>query len=42
VKLRASGLDAALGGVTSATQEARVLAREIGVALEAVAEVRQI
>jgi serine/threonine-protein kinase len=42
VKLRASGLDAALGGVTSATQEARVLAREIGVALEAVAEVTQI
>jgi serine/threonine protein kinase len=42
VKLRASGLDAALGGVTSATQEARVLAREIGVALEAVAEVKQI
>ena len=41
VKLRASGLDAALGGVTSATQEARVLAREIGVALEAVAEVKQ-
>ena len=42
VKLRASGLDAALGEVTSATQEARVLAREIGVALEAVAEVKQI
>ncbi len=42
VKLRASGLDAALGGVTSATQEARVLAREIGVALEALAEVKQI
>ena len=42
VKLRASGLDAALGDVTSATQEARVLAREIGVALEAVAEVKQI
>jgi serine/threonine protein kinase len=42
VKLRASGLDAALGEVTSATQEARVLAREIGVALEAVAEVKQL
>jgi serine/threonine-protein kinase len=42
VKLRASGLDAALGGVTSATQEARVLAREIGVALEAVAEVKHL
>jgi hypothetical protein len=28
--------------VTSATQEARVLAREIGVALEAVAEVKQL
>jgi len=42
IKLRASGLNAALGEVTSATQEARVLAREIGVALEAVAEVKQI
>ena len=42
VKLRASGLDSALGEVTSATQEARVLAREIGMALEAVAEVKEI
>ena len=42
VTLRGSGLDAALGEVTSATQQARVLAREIGVALEAVAEVKEI
>ncbi|MDB4884195.1 MAG: protein kinase [Gemmatimonadetes bacterium] len=42
IKLRTSGLEAALGDVSSATQEARVLSREIGVALEAVAEVRDI
>jgi hypothetical protein len=42
LKLRTSGLESALGEVTSATQEARVLAQEIGMALEAVAEVREI
>ena len=42
LKLRASGLEAGLADVSSATQEARALSREIGVALEAVSEVRAI
>ena len=41
-RLQSDGLEAALGGVTSATQEARALSHEIGVALQAVAEVRDI
>ena len=40
VRLRATGLASALSGVTSATQEARALSREIGVLLEAVEEVK--
>ncbi|MEO6528960.1 MAG: hypothetical protein ABIP93_20245 [Gemmatimonadaceae bacterium] len=40
IKVRTSGLESALGDVSNATQEARALAREIGVALEAAAEVR--
>ena len=40
LKLRASGLEAGLADVSSATQEARALSRDIGVALEAVGEVR--
>jgi serine/threonine protein kinase len=40
LKLRASGIEAGLADVSSATQEARALSRDIGVALEAVAEVR--
>ncbi len=39
VKLQSSGLSA-LSDVTSATQQARALSREIGVQLEAAAEVR--
>jgi serine/threonine-protein kinase len=42
IKLQTSGLEAALGEVSSATQEARALSREIGMALEAAAEVRDI
>jgi hypothetical protein len=42
VKLRTSGLEAGLEDLTSATQEARVLSRDIGMALEAVVEVRRI
>jgi len=40
LKLQASGLEAGLADVSSATQEARALSRDIGVALEAVGEVR--
>jgi serine/threonine-protein kinase len=40
VKFRSSGLQSALADVSSATQEARVLSREIAEALAAVAEVR--
>jgi serine/threonine-protein kinase len=39
-KLKSSGLESVLDDVTSATQEARALSRDIGSALEAVAEVR--
>jgi Protein kinase domain len=42
VKLRSAGLDAALGDVTSATQEARALSRDIGHVLEAADEVRRL
>ncbi|HKH90291.1 MAG TPA: serine/threonine-protein kinase [Gemmatimonadaceae bacterium] len=42
LKLRASGLEAGLSDVTSATQEARALSHDIGVALHAVAEVREL
>ena len=40
IKFRSSGLESALSDVSSATQEARALSREIGAALEAAAEVR--
>ena len=40
IKFRSSGLQSALSDVSSATQEARVLSREIAEALAAVAEVR--
>jgi serine/threonine-protein kinase len=40
IKLRSSGLQSALSDVSTATQEARALSREIGAALEAAAEVR--
>jgi serine/threonine-protein kinase len=42
LKLRASGLEAGLADVSSATQEARALSRDIGVALEAAGEVREL
>jgi serine/threonine-protein kinase len=42
LKLRSSGVQAALGDVTSATVEARALSREIGHVLEAAAEVRRL
>jgi serine/threonine protein kinase len=42
LKLRSSGLQSALSDVTTATQEARALSREIGAALEAVAEVKSL
>ena len=42
VKLRSSGVQAALSDVSSATQEARALSREIGAVLEAAAEVKAI
>jgi serine/threonine-protein kinase len=41
-KLKSSGLESVLSDVTSATQEARALSRDIGSALDAVAEVRAI
>lgn len=39
-KLKTSGLASVLSEVTSATQEARALSKDIGRALEAVAEVK--
>jgi len=42
IRFRSSGVQSALSDVTSATQEARALSREIGVVLEAVAEVRSL
>ena len=40
VKLRSSGMQSALSDVSTATQEARALSREIGAVLEAAAEVK--
>jgi serine/threonine-protein kinase len=40
IKLRSSGLQSALADVSTATQEARALSREIGAVLDAAAEVR--
>ena len=42
LKVRSSGLDSALGGITSATQEARALSREIGYVLNAADELREL
>jgi len=42
LKLRSAGIDSALGDVTSATQEARSLSRDIGHVLEAAEEVRRL
>jgi serine/threonine protein kinase len=42
LKLRSSGVQAALGDVTSATMEARALSKEIGHVLEAADEIRDI
>ena len=42
IKLRSSGLQSALADVTSATQEARVLSRDIDAALDAAAEVKNL
>ncbi len=42
IKLRSSGVGAAMGDVTTATREARALSREIGHVLEAADEVRRL
>ena len=42
IKLQSSGLDSALSDVTSATQQARALAKDISAALAAVDEVREL
>lgn len=42
IKLRSSGVQSALSDVTSATQEARALSREIATVLEAAAEMRSL
>ena len=42
LKLRSSGLGSAMSDVTSATQEARALSREIGHAVDAVREVKDL
>jgi serine/threonine-protein kinase len=42
IKLRSSGLQSALSDVSTATQEARALSREIGLVLDAAEEVRNI
>jgi serine/threonine-protein kinase len=42
IRLRSSGLQSALSDVSTATQEARALSREIGAVLDAAAEVRSL
>ena len=42
IKLRSSGLQSALSDVSTATQEARALSREIGAVLDAAAEVESL
>lgn len=42
IKLKSSGLDSTVGDLSSATQQARALSNEIGAALAAVAEVRDL
>ncbi len=42
LKLRSSGLGSAMSDLTSATQEARAISREIGHAVDAVAEVKRL
>ena len=42
LKVRSTGLDSALSGITSATQEARALSREIGYVLDAAKELREL
>jgi hypothetical protein len=42
IKLRSSGIQAALGDLSSATQEAKALSREIGMVLDAAAEVKSL
>lgn len=42
IKLRTSGLPSALADVTSATQEARALSRDLGAVLDAAEEVRSL
>ena len=42
IKLRSSGLESALSDVSSATQEVRILSREIGLTLDAAAEMRKL
>jgi serine/threonine-protein kinase len=42
LKVRSSGLDSALSGITSATQQARALSREIGYVLNAADELRDL
>jgi len=42
LKVRSSGLDSAINGLTSATQEARALSREIGYVLNAADELRSL
>jgi serine/threonine-protein kinase len=42
IKLKSSGLQSALSDVSTATQEARALSREIGLVLDAAAEVRDL
>jgi serine/threonine protein kinase len=42
LKVRSSGLDSAINGLTSATQEARALSREIGYVLNAADELRKL
>ena len=42
IRLRASGIESSLSDVSFATQQARALSKEIGVALAAVAEAREL
>jgi serine/threonine-protein kinase len=42
IKMRSSGLQSGMAGVTSATQEARALSKEIGYVLQAADELRDI
>jgi len=42
LRLKSAGVDAVLGDLTMATQQARALSRDVDHAIEAAAEIRQV